>query len=39
MLRDVAELQKDMPYMDGSDTLGLIREARSGAMYGYDPAE
>ena len=38
-LRQIAELQKDMPYTDGSTTLKLVREARSGAMYGYDPSE
>ncbi len=38
-LRQIAENQKDRPYSDGSDTQQLIREARDGAMYGYDPNE
>jgi hypothetical protein len=38
-LREISELQKDMPHTDGSNTHRLIREARSGAMYGYDPSE
>ena len=38
-LRQIAENQKDRPYSDGSDTQRFIREARAGAMYGYDPTE
>lgn len=35
------ELEDDpeMPFTPGGDTQAFIREARSGAMYGYDPAE
>ena len=38
-LREIAERQKDRPFTDGSDTMKLLREARGGAMYGYDPTE
>ena len=38
-LAEIAELNKGLPHSDGSDTQRLLREARSGAMYGYDPAE
>ncbi len=38
-LCQIAENQKDRPYSDGSDTQRLLREARAGAMYGYDPSE
>ena len=38
-LRQIAENQKDRPYSAGSDTQRLIREARAGAMYGYEPTE
>jgi hypothetical protein len=38
-LRGIAERQQGRRKTDGSDTLRLIREARAGAMYGYDPAE
>lgn len=37
MLRDLQEMKKDMPESDPSDTNRVIREGRSGAMYG-DPA-
>ncbi len=39
IMREIAERQKDMPYSDGSNSLKLLREARAGAMYGYDPTE
>jgi hypothetical protein len=29
----------DMPFTPGGDTQALIREARSGAMWGYEPEE
>jgi len=38
-LREIAERQKDCPFTDGSNTMKLLREARGGAMYGYDPTE
>ena len=36
-LSEIAERQKDRPYTSAEDTDRLIREARSGAMYGLDP--
>lgn len=39
LLRRTEELQRDMPFTDGSDTQRLLREARAGAMYGYEPIE
>lgn len=38
-LRTIAEHQKDRPFTDGTDSLRLLREARAGAMYGYEPTE
>ena len=38
-LREIAVHQKDRPYTDGSSSLKLLREARAGAMYGYDPTD
>lgn len=38
-LRRIAELRQGMPMTDGSDTQRLLREARAGAMYGYEPTE
>ncbi len=38
-LRRVAERSKDMPFTSGDDTLRLLREARAGAMFGYEPTE
>jgi hypothetical protein len=29
----IAEMSKDMPYTDSSETLSLIRDARAGGMY------
>ena len=29
----------EMPFTPGGDTQALIREARSGAMWGYEPQE
>jgi hypothetical protein len=37
-MREIAERQKDRPYVEGSDVVKLVREARAGAMYGYDTA-
>jgi hypothetical protein len=39
IMREIAERHKNRPHTDGSDTLRLLREARAGAMYGYDPTE
>ncbi|MGO8673016.1 MAG: hypothetical protein ACLQVD_16865 [Capsulimonadaceae bacterium] len=30
----LAEMSRDMPFSDGSDTMRLIHEAQDGAMYG-----
>jgi hypothetical protein len=38
-LREIAEIQKDMPYSDGTNSLKLLHEARAGAMYDRDPTE
>ncbi|MGH9799816.1 MAG: hypothetical protein ACRD82_05575 [Blastocatellia bacterium] len=39
VIRRVAEMQSDMPYTSGKDTLEILRRARAGEMYGYDPCE
>jgi len=28
-----------MPYTDGTDSLKMLRQARAGAMFGYEPTE
>lgn len=38
-LREIAERQKGLPHADGSDTMRLLREARSGAMYDLEPRD
>ncbi len=38
-MRIAAELQAGMRFTDGSDTQKMLREARAGGMYGYDPSE
>jgi hypothetical protein len=38
-LREAEELEREMPLTPATDTVALIREARSGAMWGYEPAE
>jgi hypothetical protein len=41
-MREAEEIQRGMnpkPVPPGLDAVSLIREARRGAMYGYDPAE
>lgn len=38
MLR-VAEIQANMPFTSGKDTLEILRRARAGEMYGYDSCE
>ena len=39
VLRKTEELQRGMSFTDGSDTQRLLREARAGGMYGYEPTE
>ena len=39
MLRDIARMKENMKETDGSETDRLLREARSGAMYGAAPTE
>jgi alkylation response protein AidB-like acyl-CoA dehydrogenase len=39
VMEQVAQLQSSMRYTSGADTQRLLREARSGAMYGYDLCE
>jgi hypothetical protein len=38
-MREAEGLEKDMPLTGKADSVALIREARAGAMYGYDPVE
>lgn len=38
-IRKVAERNQGKPLTSGEDTLKMIREARSGRMFGYDPIE
>lgn len=38
-LRKVAERNKNMPESSGEDTLKMIREARSGGMFGDESDE
>ena len=38
-LRRAEEIQRGMRFTDGSDTQRLLREARAGGMYGYEPTE
>ena len=33
------ELEKGMPLTPATDSVALIREARAGAMWGYEPQE
>ena len=35
----ISELNSGRPFTDASSTPSLINEARSGAMYGYEPKE
>ncbi len=37
ILNELADRQKDRPFTSPDDTDRLLREARSGAMYGLDP--
>ena len=36
---EAEEMEKEMPLAPAADSVALVREARSGAMYGYDPEE
>jgi hypothetical protein len=38
-MRELESSDQDMPLTPGGDSVALVREARAGAMYGYDPAE
>ena len=38
-LREIAKLQEGMRETSGEDTQRLLREARAGGMYGYEPSE
>lgn len=38
-LREIEQLQRGMNPKPGGDSQVYIREARSGAMYGYQPTE
>ena len=37
-LAELEAIHKQMDFSDGSDTLSIIREGRSGAMYGDEPS-
>jgi hypothetical protein len=39
ILREIEESHKDRPSTNGLETDRLLREARAGAMFGYDPIE
>lgn len=39
VIAQVTQMQAGMRYTSGADTQQLLREARAGAMYGYDPCE
>ena len=39
MIRNLVKLQESMKETDGSQTERLLREARSGGMYGIEPTE
>lgn len=38
-MNEIARRQEGRPYSDGSNTQRFLIEARSGAMYDYDPTE
>lgn len=38
-LQRIAERQAKRPFTKSADTVGMLREARAGAMWGYEPAE
>ena len=39
VMRRVAERNKGKPLTSGADTLRILREARAGEMFGYEPTE
>ena len=39
ILSQIQQNHKDRPFTDGSDTERLLREARSGAMFGHESSE
>ena len=39
ILQGIEESHKERPSISGVDTDRLLREARAGAMFGYDPTE
>ena len=39
VMRRIVERDKDRPLTAGDDTQKLLREARAGGMYGYEPTE
>lgn len=38
-MRQIAERQQNRPYSDDANSMKLLREARSGEMYGHEPGE
>lgn len=38
-LHAIEERSKDMPFTSSEDTQRLLREARAGAAYGYEPCD
>ena len=38
-LCEAEDLEKEMPLTPADDSVALVREARSGAMWGYEPQE
>ena len=38
-MREIAERQKNRPYVEGSDVVKLVRQVRTGAMVGDDITE
>lgn len=38
-LQRIAERQAKRPFTKSADTLKMLREARAGAMWGYEPNE
>ena len=39
ILKNISERNKDRRYTSGEDTQRILREARAGAMFGYEPTE
>ena len=38
-LQRIAERQEKRPFTKSSDTVAMLREARAGTMWGYEPTE